>query len=81
MGAGKAEAGAGETEADVKTKAADSAKPGDGDEEEEEDYGDGTILEFTPHYSYICGLRRVFSKEPNPAAPAPWLVSCVRLKV
>ena len=35
--------------------------PGDGDEEEEEDYGDGTILEFTPHYSYICGLRQVSS--------------------
>ena len=40
----------------MKPASAETEAPGDG-EEAEEDYGDGTILEFTPHYSYICGLR------------------------
>jgi len=73
--AGKAEEGAEKAAVDGKPQPAEEDKPGDGDEEEE-DYGDGTILEFTPHYSYICGLRQVRARQPNsPVAPALWLVA------
>ena len=67
-----------DTAADGKPTSLEGDTPGDR-EEDEEDYGDGTILEFTPHYSYICGLRQVHLLKWNPAAPAFPFVA--RLKV
>ena len=56
--AGKSASGAGETAAKPQATSAAEGEPGEG-EDDEEDYGDGTILDFSPHYSYVCGLRRV----------------------